>query len=351
MLELVILFYKQLSEEKMKKLILILMTCILATMAFAQEAPIPVDNWTEQYYAPYIYMARYPVMQLADVAGETGIRYFSLAFILANYQCEATWNGTAPVARSYITDFLVPDLEALRELGGDVIISFGGAGGTDLGVQCEDVDSLVEQYQSVIDMYDVTHLDFDIEGDDIRDEASLIRRFEAIAQLIENNREMGRELVISMTLPVRPTGLTNEGIAALELARDTGVIFDVVNIMTMNFGEGFPPDEMGENTIQSAESLFGQLTLVYPDIESDDLWGRIGLTPMVGINDRQREVFQLDDAEMITEFASEQGISLLAIWSLDRDAPCERVNTLTNDCSGTEQDLFGFSEILNQINE
>lgn len=335
----------------MKKLILILMAFTLMTTAFAQEETAPADNWSEQYYAPYVYMARYPVMQLADVAEETGIRYFSLAFVFANYRCEATWNGTAPVARSYITDFLVPDLEALRELGGDVIISFGGARGTDLGERCEDVDSLVEQYQTVIDTYDVTHLDFDIEGDDIRNEASLIRRFEAIAQLIENNREMGRELVISITLPVRPTGLTEEGVAALELARDKGVIFDVVNIMTMNFGGDFPPDEMGENTIQSAESLFGQLELVYSDIESDELWGRIGLTPMVGMNDRGAEVFQLHDAELVLGFVREQGIPVLTIWSLDRDTPCERVNAVVSDCSGIEQELFGFSEILNQINE
>lgn len=335
----------------MRKIILLCLLLILIIPTMAQENDDTAVAWDEQYYAPYVYMARYPFHQLAPTAEATGIRYFSLAFILANYQCEATWMGTVPIENSYISNFLIPDLEALRELGGDVIISFGGAGGTDLAAKCEDVDSLVEQYQAVIDAYNVTHLDFDIEGDDIRDLESLARRFTAIAQLQENNLAEGRELVISITLPVRPTGLTEEGMAVLEMAQDYDVQVDVVNIMTMNFGDAFPSDRMGDNTIQAAESLYSQLEAIYPDSEEAELWSQIGLIPMVGINDRQREIFQLEDAQQVTDFVRETGIRLLSIWSLDRDAPCEFANGLANDCSGIEQDTFAFSVIFNRLQE
>ncbi|GAB5492280.1 MAG: hypothetical protein Phog2KO_24950 [Phototrophicaceae bacterium] len=309
-------------------------------------------TWDEQYYAPYVYMGRYPFHQLALTAEETGVRYYSLAFILANHQCEATWLGTVPIVEnSYITNFLIPDLEALRAMGGDVIISFGGAGGTDLGVACEDVESLKAQYQLVIDTYDVTHLDFDIEGDDIRDIDSLHRRFEAIAELQADNLAQGRELVISLTLPVIPTGLTEEGITVVEMAYEYGVDIAVVNIMTMNFGDSFPSDRMGDNTIQSAESLYSQLEDIYPDSDERDLWSEIGLTPMVGINDRQTEIFTLDDAQQVTDFVNETGIRLLSIWSLDRDIQCDYVNVLANDCSGVDQDPFAFSEIFNTVTE
>jgi len=330
----------------MKKMLLLCVLLLLSMPLIAQESD---SDEPEQIYAPYVYMARYPVIQLATTAEETGIRYFSLAFILSGVECDARWSGTVPIEESFISNLLISDLEALRELGGDVIISFGGWSGVDLAERCEDVDSLVEQYQRVIDVYGVTRLDFDIEGDDINNPETLARRLEAIAQLQENNREMGHELIISFTLPVRPTGLTEEGIYVIEEARDAGVDIDIVNIMTMNFGEGFPSDEMGENTIQAAESLVSQLQEIYPDVETDDLWGQVGITPMVGINDRQSEIFQLEDAQMVLEFAEQQGIRVITIWSLDRDIQCEWVDALANDCSGIQQDPFAFSAIFNTI--
>jgi hypothetical protein len=305
------------------------------------------SNWTESYYAPYVYMARYPVHLLAVTAEETGVRYFTLAFILSNGdgKCEAAWSGITPIDSSYIYNFLIPDLEALREMGGDVIVAFGGAGGTELAQACTDVDSLVAAYQHVIDTYDLTYLDFDIEGDDIHEPEAVERRNQAITQLQADNPD----LIVSFTLPVRPTGLTDEGVMLLESAIDNGVEVDVVNIMTMNFGGDFPPEDMGANTIQAAESLFAQLQELYPEKEETEIWGMMGLTPMVGINDRSVEIFETQDAERVVTFAIENGIRLLSIWSLDRDQPCEYVNSLANDCSGTEQEPFAFSQILNLI--
>jgi hypothetical protein len=328
----------------MRKIYYLLIMLLFTGLVIAQDDDEP-DNWVESYYAPYVYMARYPVHQLATTAEATGVRYFTLAFILGNGECEASWSGIMPIDTAYIHNFLVPDLAALRAMGGDAIIAFGGAGGFELAQVCTDVGSLVEQYQFVMDTYDISYLDFDIEGDDIREPETIDRRSEAIAQLQADNEDM----IVSFTLPVRPTGLTDEGVAVLESAIEYGVQVDVVNIMTMNFGADFPPEEMGDNTIQAAESLFGQLQELYPEKEEAEIWGMIGLTPMVGINDRSTEIFDVQDAEQVVTFALEQGIRLLSIWSLDRDQPCEYVNTLTNDCSGTEQESFGFSQILNRI--
>src|SRR5690606_2177829 len=126
----------------------------------------------------------------------------------------------------------------------------------------------------------VTRLDFDIEGNDIRDEASIERRSEAIALL-----QAERELFVSYTLPVLPTGLTEEGIAVLESAIEHGVNIDVVNIMTMNFGDSYS-GTMGEKNIQAAQSLYAQLEALYPEKSEEELWLMIGLTPMAGLNDR-----------------------------------------------------------------
>lgn len=327
-------------------LILLLLLCAAGSLVAQEQdsAELP-----EQLYAPYVYMARYPVYQLAPTAQATGIRYFSLAFILGTPACQPMWMATLPLENSFITDFLLPDLEALRALGGDVIVSFGGAGGSELAQVCPDVSTLQAAYQQVIDAYGVTRLDFDIEGDDLRQPDVIDRRSQAIAALQAEASVQGKPLLVSMTLPVQPTGLTEEGLYVLESALEYGVRVDTVNIMTMNFGQEFPPDQMGANTIQAARSLFAQLQTLYPDEPESSLWQRIGLTPMIGLNDRQTQRFQLSDAEQVTDFAIEQGVGLLAIWSLDRDQPCEYESSVSFKCSSVEQELLQFSQIFNRV--
>ncbi len=313
---------------------------VLAAMVFQvsavdaqSEDQSPV--WPEQVYAPYIY----PNYNLSMLADELGLKYFTLAFVLDGGNCQPRWGGSTQLGQY----FLLQDIERLREQGGDVIVSLGGAGGNELGLTCPDVETLTAAYQRVIDTLEVTHLDFDIEGDEIRDPESIARRSEAIASLQSTNEN----LVVSFTLPVIPTGLTNEGIAVLQSAIDHGVMIDIINLMTMNFGESFPSDQMGENTIQAAHSLHEQLQALYPDADPDDLWGMIGLTPMIGINDVQAEIFTLEDASLVTEFAQTQGIGLLSIWSVDRDHECiSGQAALMPTCSGTLQEDYAFSIIF-----
>ena len=62
-----------------------------------------------------------------------------------------------------------------------MIISFGGASGTELALGCTTVSSLQAAYQSVLNKYRVNastpvRLDFDIEGGAVTDQASINRR-------------------------------------------------------------------------------------------------------------------------------------------------------------------------------
>jgi chitinase len=107
---------------------------------------------------------------------------------------------------------------------------------------------------------------------------------------------------------------------------------------------------MGDNTIQSANSLFKQLKLLYPDKTDEELWGMIGLTPMIGLNDVHPEVFTLEDAEAVTAFARENRIRRIAMWSLGRDQECVSQQKIISDrCSGMVQEPFAYSAIFNQL--
>jgi chitinase len=281
------------------------------------------------------------------MARDTGVRYFTLAFVLAGYKnCKPAWYGVSNLNNPNFLD----DLEQLRALGGDVIVSFGGAGGTELAINCPDAETLAAAYQTVVDTLGVTHLDFDIEGGTLADTEATERRSQALALLQKNAEAAGKPINISFTLSVLTTGLLDDSLALLQSAIDAGVDVDVVNIMTMNFEDSAPVDQMGENTMQAATALFGQLKALYPDKTDAELWSMIGITPMIGVNDRAKQVFTLDDAVAVTQFAQEKGLQRIAIWSLDRDQQCEfEQNVASNKCSSVPQNLYDFSAAFNQL--
>ena len=122
---------------------------------------------------------------------------------ISTYFPEAAWDGWSPMKENKYGD----QIEAIRKRGGDVIISFGGAGGHEVALEAKDPVELEGIYQSVIDQYHFTWLDFDVEGGalDKHPEASVRRN---IAILALQKKKPG--LVVSFTLPVDPNGISDQ---------------------------------------------------------------------------------------------------------------------------------------------
>ena len=60
--------------------------------------------------------------------------------------------------------------------------------------------------------------------------------------------------MVQYTLPVLPTGLTSQGLNLLQNALTNGVNIGIVNVMTMDYGDGSAPDpdgQMGEYGIEA----------------------------------------------------------------------------------------------------
>src|SRR5262249_54801980 len=155
--------------------------------------------------------------------------------------------------------------------------------------------------------YGLTHIDFDIEGAAVADRSSIDRRSQAIAALEQAAAAAGKELDVSFTLPVLPTGLTADGLYVLQAALRDGVKVRTVNVMAMDYGDSAAPrpsGKMGDYAIQAATSLFGQLRGLYGTALTDvQLWHTIGVTPMIGRNDVTTEVFTQQDAQKLLAFA------------------------------------------------
>src|ERR1022692_282180 len=111
-------------------------------------------------FSPYLYAGSGDNFQLTHCDDMTGQKFFTLAFIIADPSNNPAWYGRIPMAENFYTN----QITALRDHGGDVIVSFGGEGGKELALVETNNVALEAKYQSVIDPYKFTWLDFDIEG-------------------------------------------------------------------------------------------------------------------------------------------------------------------------------------------
>lgn len=74
---------------------------------------------------------------------------------------------------------------------------------------------------------------------------------------------------------------------------------------------------------------------------------RLGLTPMIGINDVSTEAFTLTDARTLAAYARTNRLGLLSMWQLGRDRPCAEPTSSTQiACSSVNQAPYAFSRAL-----
>ncbi|MEU3849609.1 chitinase [Streptomyces sp. NPDC029554] len=284
-------------------------------------------------YAPYVSATE---AAGTDTAGSPTT--YSLAFVIAEGRdCAPRWNGTHALGDPAVA----ARVAALKEDGGRVRVSFGGASGKELAANCDSVSALAAAYGKALDAAGTTLADFDIEGDDLSDSASVALRSRAIARLQEERDD----LEVSFTLPVMPSGLDGDGLALLASANDHGVRVATVNLMTMNYGSSYDGD-MGGYALTAARAAHTQLRKVFGTSDGE-AWQGMALTSMIGVNDVAGETFTLADAAEVRAFAEEKGIAWVSMWSTARDRQCAAgtdTGEAATDCSGVRQSSGAFAK-------
>jgi hypothetical protein len=277
------------------------------------EPPAP-PSASSGGFAPYVDVGLYPPFDLTGTAAKTGVKTFNLAFVVAGGGCTPKWGGSQALADNDVAK----QIGALRAAGGDVRVSFGGANGTELALACADSGQLASAYKQVIDAFNLKKVDFDVEGAAIANQDANTRRAQAIASL----QKQVPALDVSLTLPVLPSGLTQDGVNLVKNAKQNGDSISAVNIMAMDYGDGQAPNpsgKMGDYAIQAATSTEAQ---VRDALGVSNAWSKIAVTPMIGVNDTNTEVFTVADAKKLAAFAKQKNLAWLSMWSATRDKPC-----------------------------
>ncbi len=168
-------------------------------------------------------------------------------------------------------------------------------------------------------------------------------------------RNSGKKLAVWVTLPVAPQGLTDTGTDAVARLLAKKVDLAGINAMTMDYGQSLAKGQtMLAGSIAALTQTQRQLGILYQraglHLNDATLWSKIGATPMIGQNDIAGEVFTLDDAKGLNEFALSRGMGRMSMWSANRDVPCGSnyvdLKVVSDSCSGVKQDKDSFASLL-----
>ncbi|MET9179644.1 glycosyl hydrolase family 18 protein [Kitasatospora aureofaciens] len=317
---------------------------VAAGTASAQAAtPLPT-----RVFAPYF--ESWTGQSPATLAAQSGAKYLTMAFLQAATKgsCTPYWNGdtSKPVSSSTFG----ADIATIRANGGDVIPSFGGYTadntGTELADSCTDVSQIAAAYENLITTYDISRIDLDIEDNSLTNTAGIDRRNKAIKTVQDWAAAGGRTVQFSYTLPTTTSGLADSGLAVLRNAVSNNARVDVVNMMTFDYYDNATHD-MAADTQTSAQGLYNQLARLYPSKTPAQLWGSIGITEMVGIDDfGAAETFTVANATTVYNWAVSKGINTLSFWALQRDNGNCAGKGGDDSCSGINQNTWDFTHIF-----
>ncbi|WP_406265043.1 carbohydrate binding domain-containing protein [Streptomyces sp. NBC_00191] len=282
--------------------------------------------------APYLYLGWGDPPSATSVMSATGIKWFTMAFILSSGGCNPAWDGNRPLTGGIDQS----TINAIRGAGGDIVPSIGGWSGNKLGPNCSTPEALAGAYQQVISAYGLKAIDVDIENSDEFENEVVQDRILGALKIVKQNNP---GLKTILTFGTSTTGPTWWGSRLIERANALQADIDVFTIMPFDFGGGA---DMYGNTVNATEGLKTKLksTFGWSDATA---YAHIGISGMNGLSDQQ-ELTSPATWTQIKDWANSHHIARLAYWSVNRDRPCPGGGVVSN-CSGISQSTWQFTSI------
>ena len=281
--------------------------------------------------APYLYMGWGDPPSPTAVMNATGIKWFTMAFILSSGGCNPAWDGSRPLQGSADANAIA----AIHAAGGDVVPSIGGWQGNKLGPNCSTPEALAGAYQQVISAYGLKAIDIDIENtDEFENEAVQDRILSALKIVKQNNP--GIQTIL--TFGTSTTGPNYYGNRLIERSAALGANIDIFTLMPFDFGSS----NIYNDTVGAAQGLNNKLKATF-GWSTAEAYAHQGISGMNGLSDQQ-EMTTTATWQNITNWAKSNGLGRLAFWSVNRDRGCAGGGVVSN-CSGIAQPDWEFTRI------
>ncbi|MEV8093809.1 carbohydrate binding domain-containing protein [Kitasatospora sp. NPDC085879] len=282
--------------------------------------------------APYLYMGWGEPPSATTVMSATGIKWFTMAFILSSGGCTPSWDGQRPLTGGVDQQ----TINAIRAAGGDIVPSIGGWQGNKLGPNCATPEALAAAYQQVISAYGLKAIDVDIENTDEFENTVVQDRILGALKIVKQNNPGLRTI---LTFGTSTTGPTSYGNRLIEQSKALGADIDVFTIMPFDFGGGA---DMYGSTVSAANGLKNKLKTTF-GWDDATAYAHVGISGMNGLSDQQ-ETTTPANWTSIRDWANANHIARLAFWSVNRDRPCAGGGVAEN-CSGINQNNWQFTSI------
>jgi chitinase len=314
-------------------LALAMATLGMTTAATSRSAPQPPAPMA---VAPYLSLGWGSPPSPEVVMEATGVRWFTLAFVLSKGECAPLWDGDRPLTGG-VDERTV---RAVRKAGGDVVPSFGGGLGRKLEQSCTDAEALAGAYQKVIDAYGLKAIDIDIEAGAYRSEAAQRKTLGALRMV----RKANPGLVVYVTLPSYRSGPDRSLIGRAAAMK---VEPDAWSVMPFSFVPSAKGEDMGRISTRAVDGLKDRLRSAYGYTEAE-AYTHSGVSSMNGITG-ENETITVDDFRTIASHARAHRLGRLTFWSVNRDRPCgDRPYPAEDSCSGVRQQPWQYTRVLAQ---
>ncbi|MGP9017417.1 chitinase [Streptomyces sp. BR1] len=286
--------------------------------------------------APYEYLGWGSPQKPTDVMAATGVKWFTLAFVLSDGGCNPKWDGT----RALTGGSDQAAVNSIRGAGGDVVVSVGGWSGNKLGEKCSSASALAGAYQKVIGAYHLKALDIDIENTEFSN-ATVRKRVVDALKIVKTDNP---GLVTYVTMGTTPNGPDANGKDLIKKGAAAGFANDGWVIMPFDFNGH--SGSMGSATVSALEGLKAAVkgAYGYPD---DTAYRHIGVSSMNGKTDEADETVTTGDFQTILNYARQHHMARYAFWAVNRDRQCGSGGS-GDSCSGVAQAPYAFTKIVVQ---
>jgi hypothetical protein len=291
----------------------------------------PPSTGTKMASAPYIYPGWGNPPAPSTVMSATGIKAFTMAFVLAN-GCNPVWDGEGGLTGGVHAS----TINAIKAAGGDVVPSFGGYSGNKLGPACSTPDALAGAYQKVIDAFGLKAIDIDIENYDEFENFTVQDRILGALKIVKQRNPSIKTI---LTFGTNTSGPSATGVRLIDQAKALGANVDVFAIMPFDFGGGA---NMYQNTVNATEGLKNTVKSAfgYTDAQA---YSRLGISGMNGLSDQQ-ELTTVATWTQIRDYARSKGLARFTFWAVNRDRGCAG-GGVVSDCSGIAQNNWDFTRV------
>ncbi|MFD9958733.1 chitinase [Amycolatopsis sp. NPDC058986] len=293
----------------------------------ASAAPAAAGNG-----APYLFLGWGNPPSATSVMSATGVKWFTMAFVLASGGCNPAWDGNRPLTGGVDAR----TIKSIQGAGGQVVPSFGGWSGNKLGPNCRDAASLAAAYQKVISAYGLKAIDIDIENTDEFENAAVQDRVLGALKIVKAGNPGIRTILTFGTTTAGPNSWGNR---LVEQAKALNAGVDVFTIMPFDFGGGA---DMYGNTVKATTALKDKLKSVFGWSDAT-AFSHVGISGMNGLSDQQ-ELTSVETWTRITNWAKANGLARLSFWAVNRDRPCPG-GGVQSTCSGIAQKDWDFTRV------